>query len=161
MKKTISAIAATAVAVLMASCCAQPELDGTWTVTAVGSEQVSLPDSLADATPFIEFNVEEGRIHGNTGCNIMNGSYSLDGNRLTFEAVATTMMAGPQELMELESKVLNAVNDAASVKETAEGVLSISDSEGNVVMELTRQAEENPADAEQTAAAPADTVVAL
>lgn len=157
MKKIFSASAMAAMAIMLSACCAQPELDGTWTVTSVAGEQVSLPDSLADATPFIRFDSAEGRIHGNSGCNIMNGAYTQDGNKLSFTGVATTMMAGPQELMELESKVLNAVNNAASVKEPSEGQLQICDAEGNVVMELSMQAEETPAVTEGQAEAAEET----
>lgn len=129
------------------SCGSQPDLNGTWAISSIAGEEVALPDSLSEAAPFIEFNAAESRIHGNTGCNIMNGTYTMDGKKLTFGGMATTMMAGPQELMELESKVLNAVNNAASFKSGPEGTVQILDAEGNVAMVLTKKAaEENNAE---------------
>ena len=135
MKKIFSASAMAAMAIMLSACCAQPELDGTWTVTSVAGEQVSLPDSLAEATPFIRFDSAEGRIHGNSGCNIMNGAYTQDGSKLSFTGV----------------------NNAASVKETSEGQIQICDAEGNVVMELSMQAEETPAVTEGQAEAAEET----
>ena len=131
-------------AAFLSSCCGQPDINGAWTVTSVAGEQIALPDSLAEATPYIEFNAENGRVHGYTGCNIMNGTYTLDGSDLSLGQMATTMMAGPQELMELESKVLDAVNGAASVQQTDEDSLQILDGEGNVTMVLVRKAGTEP-----------------
>lgn len=145
MKKIFSAISAAAAVFAIQSCCSQPDLNGRWAVISVAGEEVVLPDSLSEAAPFIEFNAAESRVHGNTGCNIMNGSYTLDGKKLKFGQMATTMMAGPQELMELESKVLNAVNSAASFKSAPDGTLQILDAEGNAVMDLRKEASEETA----------------
>lgn len=144
MKSFLSAAAAIAMAAFLSSCCGQPDINGAWTVTSVAGEQIALPDSLAEATPYIEFNAENGRVHGYTGCNIMNGTYTLDGSDLSLGQMATTMMAGPQELMELESKVLDAVNGAASVQQTDDDSLQILDGEGNVTMVLVRKAATEP-----------------
>ena len=138
MKSIFSAIAAAAALCALSSCGGQPEVNGRWDITSVAGTTVSVADSLSESAPFIEFNAAEGRIHGNTGCNIMNGSYTLDGKKLTLGPVATTMMAGPEAMMELESKVLDAVNSAASVKSVSEDRLQVLDAEGNVTMELTR-----------------------
>lgn len=158
MKKVFYAILAATAAFAVASCCgnSQPELDGTWDITSVSGEQVVLADSLSEAAPFIEFNVAEGRFHGNTGCNIMNGEYTFAGDSLSFSPAATTMMAGPQELMDLESKVLNAISNAATVNAVETGKIQVLDAEGNVLMELTKRAEV----AEPAAEAAADTTAA-
>lgn len=156
MKKFFNATLAAAAGILaLSSCCSQPELNGTWDITSVAGEQVVLNDSLSSAAPFIEFNAAEGRFHGNAGCNIMNGSYTFSGDSLSFSQAATTMMAGPQELMELESKVLNALNTAATVKTVSDDVLQVCDAEENAVMELTKRAE--PAAPESAADAANDT----
>lgn len=167
MKKVFYAVLAAAAGIFaVSSCCSQPELNGTWDITSVAGEQVVLSDSLSAAAPFIEFNTAEGRFHGNAGCNIMNGTYTFAGDSLSFSQAATTMMAGPQELMELEAKVLNALNTAATAKTVSTDVLQICDAEGNVAMELTRRVEaaepaaECATEADTTAVAADSTAVA-
>lgn len=158
MKKVFYAILAAAAAFATASCCgnSQPDLNGVWDITSVSGEQVALADSLSEAAPFIEFNVAESQFHGNTGCNIMNGNYTFAGDSLSFGPAATTMMAGPQELMDLESKVLNAISNAATVNALESGKIQVLDAEGNVLMELAKRAET----AEPAAEAAADTTAA-
>ncbi len=160
MKKVFYAILAAGAAFAVASCCgnSQPELNGVWDITSVSGEQVALADSLSEAAPFIEFNVAEGKFHGNTGCNIMNGEYTFAGDSLSFSPAATTMMAGPQELMDLESKVLNAISNAATVNAVETGKVQVLDAEGNVLMELTKRVEvaEPAAEAADTTAACCD-----
>lgn len=142
MKKVFYAVLAAAAAFATASCCgnSQPDLEGVWDITSVSGEQIALADSLSEAAPFIEFNVAESQFHGNTGCNIMNGEYTFTGDSLSFSPAATTMMAGPQELMDLESKVLNAISNAATVNAVEAEKVQVLDAEGNVLMELTKRA---------------------
>ena len=83
----------------------------------------------------MEFNTEDSRIHGFTGCNIMNGAYTQDGKNLTFGNMATTMMAGPEENMKTESAVLDAIGKVASVKADGENILLL-DEDKNVILEL-------------------------
>ncbi|MDT8439027.1 MAG: copper resistance protein NlpE N-terminal domain-containing protein [Wenzhouxiangellaceae bacterium] len=47
--------------------------------------------------PFLEFDAATGRMHGNAGCNVINGSYAIKtGLRIAFdERMAMTMMACP------------------------------------------------------------------
>ena len=75
-------------------------LEGTWEVTslAVDDEQVeSIPGSIMT----LEFS--EGRVGGNASINRFMGQLGED--RL-FGPLATTMMAGPSELMEQERRYL-------------------------------------------------------
>jgi heat shock protein HslJ len=53
--------------------------------------------------------LEDGRVSGSGGVNRLLGDYRLDGSRLTFGAIATTMMAGPLEQMESEQRFLSAL----------------------------------------------------
>jgi copper homeostasis protein (lipoprotein) len=39
---------------------------------------------------------EDKRITGSDGCNLLNGGFTLEGDRLAFSRIATTMMACPQ-----------------------------------------------------------------
>ncbi len=132
MKLISSVLAIAATAIAMVSCCGQPDLNGKWNILKVNGEEVAV---IGDEKPFIEFNTDESKVHGFTGCNIMNGPYTLDGKELTFGNMATTMMAGPEENMKTESAVLGAIRNVASVKVDGENMILL-DSDRNVLMEL-------------------------
>jgi len=57
--------------------------------------------------PWIRFTAADGRATGSTGCNSMGGSYTLDGDRLTFGPMVSTKMACLEgNLMAQESRFL-------------------------------------------------------
>lgn len=83
-------------------------LDGEWKIAGIRGE--AIPSDL-EKEPFISFDLNTKRIHGNAGCNMINGGIITDDSNprsLSFPAVAATMMACPD--MEVEGKVLNALN---------------------------------------------------
>ena len=61
----------------------------------------------------------------------------MEGNKLTFGNMATTMMAGPEQNMKTETAVLEALGKVAKVKGNEESLKFI-DADGNVVMELAK-----------------------
>lgn len=119
----------------MASCSQDIDLSGEWTVVKINGEAV---DSET-ATPFLNFDPESGRIHGNTGVNILNGSYELDGSKLKLEGMGMTMMAGPENDMQIEQNFLSAVDNVAAVKRGKDGNVLLCDGKGDVLMELARK----------------------
>ena len=135
MKKIIYTAIATATALFMSSCCNQPEVAGSWNIVSVNGTEVTL---TGEEAPFMEFNTEENKIHGFTGCNIMNGQYTLEGKELSFGNVATTMMAGSESNMKLEREVLDGISKAAEVKADGEN-LQILDAENNVLLVLKKK----------------------
>jgi heat shock protein HslJ len=50
---------------------------------------------------------ESGKVSGNSGVNTYSGSYKLSGNKLTVGNIASTLMAGPRDLMALEQDYLS------------------------------------------------------
>ncbi len=132
MKKFIwTAFAASAM--LFSSCAGQSDLNGKWEIVTLGGEKVE----ATETNPYLEFNPAEGKVHGHTGCNLMNGTFSQDGKKLSFGNMATTMMAGPD--MALESSVLDAINRTASVKKASDGKLELLDANGNPLMEIQKK----------------------
>lgn len=117
---------------MLASCCSQPDLSGKWNILKVNGEDITV---IGEEKPFVEFNTEESRVHGFTGCNIMNGAYTLEGKDFTFGNMATTMMAGPEENMKAERNVLEAMGKVATVKADGEKLLLL-DENKDIVMEL-------------------------
>ena len=132
MKKILLGCAIAATAIMTAACCGQPDINGKWNILKVNGEEITV---TGEEKPFIEFNTEESKVHGFTGCNIMNGAYTQDGKEIAFGNMATTMMAGPEENMKAESAVLGAMGKVAFVKADGENILLL-DEEKNVVMEL-------------------------
>lgn len=111
------------------------DINGKWNITKVEGAAVE----VADKTPFISFNVAENSVHGNGGCNIINGSFSQEeGNpsSLKFGQMISTMMAGPG--METERKVLSAMNKVASFVVNEDGTLSLMDVADNEVLLLVK-----------------------
>ena len=76
--------------------CAKVPLEGTnWTLTTLRDPSVLTPG-------YIFLDPKERRVSGSGGCNSLNGSYELDGDRLTFGPLATTRMACREDHMDAE-----------------------------------------------------------
>ena len=115
------------------------DINGKWNITKVEGAAVE----VADKTPFISFNVAENAVHGNGGCNIINGSFSQEeGNpsSLKFGQMISTMMAGPG--METERNVLSAMNKVASFVVNEDETLSLMDVADNEVLLLVKSEDE-------------------
>ncbi|MCD8166128.1 MAG: META domain-containing protein, partial [Bacteroides sp.] len=98
-------------------------LGGSWNIVTVRGKSVS---SSMETKPFIEFNVADKRIHGNAGCNVINGGYNQDGgqsNSLRFTQVVSTMMACPE--LDLERQVLDALNEVTYYEFFPSGMLGL------------------------------------
>ena len=111
------------------------DINGEWIISKVDGVVVE----VADKTPFLSFNVADNAVHGNGGCNIINGSFSQEeGNAssLKFGQMISTMMAGPG--METEGKVLEAMNKVASFVVNEDGTLSLMDAGNNEVLLLVK-----------------------
>ena len=117
------------------SCAKKVDLNGEWAITSVGSDEKTVSESV----PTLNFNSETGRIHGYTGINIVNGNYSHEGRRLSLSGLGVTMMAGPEDEMALERKILDAFNATRTVKMSDEGELLLIDGDGNEIMTLVRK----------------------
>ena len=108
-------------------------LNGTWGVTAINEKPVNVPDMK------IVIDVDEGKLHGNTGCNIMNGNFTTDmgtANSISFQKIITTRMACPDDSHETEFVV--ALEDAAYARPISPTKVLLLDNSGKVVLELQR-----------------------
>lgn len=68
---------------------------------------LALPDT--EAPPTLELDATTGQAGGLAGVNRFSGRYELDSRRLSFGELASTRMAGPDELMALEQAYLEAL----------------------------------------------------
>lgn len=111
------------------------DLDGEWIISALNGEAVKKMDKV----PFLAFDIKEKRVHGNAGCNIVNGGFTQEeGNAasLKFSQMISTMMACPD--MDVESEVLKALGAVCSFKMNQDKSVSLLDENGNAVLTLTK-----------------------
>lgn len=134
MKKIVIALCVMFGVVALNACSEQLDLAGEWNVETIGGQAI---EGLEE-TPFLSFDVENGRVHGNTGVNMINSTFTQDGKSLKFGLGATTMMAGPEKAMAVEQVFLKAFGEVAAAKMNADK-LEFSDADGNVVMVLSRK----------------------
>jgi len=105
------------------------ELSGTsWTVTGYNNGKQAVVSPIVDSELTIEFGAD-GTIAGNAGVNRYNGSYEYTADTITIGELATTKMAGSDELMEQETAYLAALR-ASTKWQVVNGVLELRDGEG-------------------------------
>lgn len=108
-------------------------LNGTWRVTAIDNEAVNVPDMK------LVIDVDEGKLHGNTGCNILNGTLETDmdaANSISFQAIATTRMACPDQ--SYETRLVVALEDASTAKPISANKVIFLNPQGENVLQLER-----------------------
>lgn len=100
-------------------------INGAWTVTRIDGQDVP-----ADAGIQMVIDVPELKVHGNTGCNILNGSLFIDPdkqNSIQFVKLATTRMMCPDAereqhflvaLEQVETVVASDKDDEAILKDS-------------------------------------------
>ena len=108
------------------------ELNGKWMISEAGG--VAIPTGM-EKQPFIEFNISEKSLHGNAGCNLINGGFQT--NAISFPQVISTMMACPD--MTVESRVMQALNSVQSFGKLAGGGIGFYDADNNLVMVLVKK----------------------
>lgn len=113
------------------------DLNGKWMISEAGGE--AIPGGM-EKQPFIEFNISEKSLHGNAGCNIINGAFQTDGENptaISFPQVISTMMACPD--MAVEGRVLKALNSVQSFGKLAGGGIGLYDADNTLAMVLVKK----------------------
>lgn len=113
------------------------DLAGKWMVSEALGE--AIPEKM-EKQPFVEFNIAEKRLHGNAGCNIINGDFQTDEANvasIAFPQLITTMMACPDQ--EVEGRVLKALDAVRSFGKLAGGGIGLYDADNGLVMVLVRE----------------------
>jgi heat shock protein HslJ len=86
-----------------------------WRLTQLNGAPVVVPEHARE--PHLVLHTAESRVAGSGGCNRLMGGYVLEGERLTFSKMASTMMACP-EGMEQERAFAEALGKARTWKLT-------------------------------------------
>lgn len=108
-------------------------LDGTWTVTAIDGEKVNIEGMK------VVLDVDEKRMHGNTGCNIINGDLETDmdaANSISFSKIGMTRMACPDSGW--ETRMMMALEEAVTARKVSADEIEFIGSNGKQVMLLKR-----------------------
>lgn len=108
-------------------------LDGTWAVVAIDGENVDIDDMK------IALDVDEKRMHGNTGCNIINGELETDmdtANSISFSKIAMTKMACPNSGW--ETRMTMALEEAITARKINKDEIEFVGSNGQQVMLLKK-----------------------
>lgn len=108
-------------------------LDGTWKVEQINEEAVNI-DGMK-----LALDVDEKRIHGNTGCNIINGDLETDmdtANSISFSGIGMTRMACPDSGW--ETRMVMALEEAVTAKKISADEIEFLGSNGQQVMLLKR-----------------------
>lgn len=98
--------------------------DTTWKLFAIDKRDP------VDAHNEMTLTFSEGQVHGNSGCNSFGGSYSVEGDKIQFSQLASTMMAcmQPEGIMEQEQVILQYLNQAEIYRfEDGKLILVVSD----------------------------------
>lgn len=108
--------------------------NGAWKVVTLNGVQVP-----SDSEMQMVIDIPELKLHGNAGCNTMNGSISINPdkqNSLEFKDVATTRMTCPQ--IGLEQQFLSALSQVTSVELAKDGDLLLQDASGHTLVQLKK-----------------------
>jgi len=108
-------------------------INGAWTVTSINGETVEAGKVT------LSIDLPELRIHGNAGCNIINGELYLDPekpNSLQFGQLATTRMTCPD--IQLEMNFLLTIETVESCKADGQDRITLYNASANPVMTLQR-----------------------
>ena len=108
-------------------------LAGEWNIVSVEGQQVASGED-----PFLGFDMNEGRLYGNAGCNNIMASVAVDSVKGSIELseVGATRRMCPD--MKLEDQVLAALGKVAGYQASEAGV-ELTDANGNVVFGLEKK----------------------
>lgn len=107
-------------------------LNGAWQVTSINNNKVG-----ADSDVRMVIDIPEEKVHGNTGCNVFNGTIFVDPDKdgsIQFQQIAVTRMLCPD--MSTETSFLVALEAVEYAKATSKGA-ELLDAHKNVVITLT------------------------
>ncbi len=81
-----------------------------WALEFINGKEF-VKDEQTNNHPVIEIYLKEERLHGNAGCNTINGKVEVDGNNIWFSKIITTEMACPGDIEQRFLAALESVNN--------------------------------------------------
>ncbi|MDR0961904.1 MAG: META domain-containing protein [Mediterranea sp.] len=143
MKKVLVSVCMAGAIGLLSSCsssknaAAVSTLGGEWNIIEV--ENTAVVPAPRQDFPFIVFDATAGRVHGNTGCNTMSGTFDKDAKpgMLNLSALVSTRMACLD--MTLENKVLKALSQVKKFKRLSDNTTALCGQNGKTVVVLQKK----------------------
>lgn len=110
-------------------------LNGAWRVSEINNKK-NKNESIT-----LMFDITELRLHGNTGCNLVNGSIYIDSdknNSIQFHGLIATRMACPENDMKTETALLVALEEVEHAEKDNENTVKFFDKDKNEILVLTK-----------------------
>jgi heat shock protein HslJ len=134
MKKLVYVLLALLV---LAACSGQntASIEGSWKLVSYGD-----PANPTAAAPEVETSIElkDGQVTGNVGCNGFGGKYEVDGNKITFSEMMSTLMFCEGPVGDQETSTLNVLHETAAFVLDGDS-LTITSQGGNAFVVLARK----------------------
>jgi len=86
------------------------KLHDIWALESINGEEFFKDEQIINH-PVIEIYLKEERVHGNAGCNTINGKVNVDGSKVTFSKIITTEMACPDNIEQRFLAALQSVDN--------------------------------------------------
>lgn len=113
--------------------CDMSFINGEWQIVKIGTKSYDNPELN------VFFDIPEGKVHGNTGCNYFNGMIYHDvyvPYSLNFGDMATTRMACPDD--SAQTALLVALEQVTKAKPLTSDTVQLCDNAGKVLLTLKR-----------------------
>ena len=143
MKKTrfYLLVLTVAAGIILAACSegasAPASLVRNWELVSYGDSANPTPAVIDVDTSFVF--AEAGTISGNVGCNSFGGDYEVDGNKITFGSISSTLMMCEDPVIgDQETAVLSTLTDTVTFV-IDEETLTITSSDGSSFVVLARK----------------------
>lgn len=115
------------------------DINGEWQLATINTMNVTEEEGV----PYIFFDASKNRFYANNGCNTLNGSFSMKDGKITFGAVASTLMYCANAPYEATFNA--AVSDESVLVTTpvyhigADSYLTLKDTAGKTIMTLRKK----------------------
>lgn len=114
------------------------QVAGEWNVTKLGEKSIT---PVENQTPFLGFDLNEGRVYGFTGCNRLTGGFEpteFVKGKPNFTPFACTRMFCQED--KYETEFLKALSEVKA-SEMKDGKILLKDQEGDVLVVLEKKAQ--------------------
>jgi len=114
------------------------DLAGTsWTIIGYNNGKAAVVTPIVGSVLTLEFSAD-GMVSGSSGVNTFSGAYSATEDSIEVGPLASTLMSGPDDLMQQEAAYLAAL-EAGTRWEVVNGVLAIRNAEGAMQINATQE----------------------
>lgn len=113
-------------------------LTGKWNIANVYDTPLAELGEV-EIAPYLEFDIDKKTVHGNAGCNIINGNIEQESGKntsLKFTQMISTMKSGPG--LEVEAKIMEAINQVSAFTIENTNNIVLIDANGNKAIVLTK-----------------------